>query len=105
MDHVINENSFPAFDDEENYEFSSSTFGADSEPCSCLKLNLGTDDCPRFSCACHKSNIAVRWAIKNHPVFSRILDKLSSHSGSVKNSINLYKLNISKKAVYFKHTF
>ena len=61
-------------------------------------LNFGTDDFPRFSCACHKNNIAVRWAIKNHPVLSRTLAKLSAYSVSVKNSINFYKLNISEKA-------
>jgi hypothetical protein len=31
-----------------------------------LKINLGTNDLPRFSCACHMSNIAVRMAIKKH---------------------------------------
>lgn len=98
VDRDIDEDSFPAFDDEEVYDYSSSAFGSDSKPCYFCNLNLGTDECPRFSCACHKSNIAVRWAIKNHPVFSRILARLSSHSGKVKNSINLYKLNISKKS-------
>ena len=82
---VIDESLFPAFDE----DFLRSDFVNYSEPHFCIKLNLGTDECPRFSCACHKNNIAVRWAIKNHTTLSRDLAKLSSYAGSVKNSINL----------------
>ena len=52
----------------------------------------------RFSCSCHKCNIAVRWAIKKCPPLVKILAKLSKYAGTVKNSINLYKMHISKKA-------
>jgi len=98
VNRIINESDFPDYDETKLYNFSASIHDKSSEPCYLLKLNLGTCDCPRFSCACHKSNCAVRWAIKNHPIFSRVLARLSSHASSVKNSINVYKLNISKKA-------
>jgi len=49
-------------------------------------LNIGNNNCPRFACACHKNNLAVRWAIKNHPVLTRVLAKLSKYAAAVKNS-------------------
>ena len=82
------------FNDTDEYSFKS----RDSEPLKCFKINLGTAECPRFSCACHKCNIAVRMAIKKCPSLTRVLAKLSKYAGAVKNSINLYKLHISKKA-------
>jgi len=82
------------FNDTDEYSFKS----RDSEPLKCFKINLGTAECPRFSCTCHKCNIAVRMAIKKCPSLTRVLAKLSKYAGAVKNFINLYKLHISKKA-------
>jgi hypothetical protein len=83
------------FDESDEYE---NRYEFHSDPSSHFMLNIGEDKCSRFGCACHKNNIAVRLAIKSHPVLSRVLAKLSSYAATVKNSINLYKLNISKKA-------
>ena len=40
VDRDIDEDSFPAFDDEEDYDYSSSAFCSDSKPCYFLNLNL-----------------------------------------------------------------
>lgn len=42
-----------------------------------FQIKLGTDEIPRFSCANHKCNIAIRMAIKSHADISRVLIKLS----------------------------
>ena len=61
-------------------------------------MELGTDKLPRYSCACHKNNIAVRWAINADKYLPRVLKNLSSYSAKHKNSINRNKLSIQKKA-------
>lgn len=42
-----------------------------------LNINLGSDDIPRFSCGCHKLNLAIRKAIKAHKPLVNILSKLN----------------------------
>ena len=59
-------------------------------------MELGTDKLPRYSCACHKNNIAVRWAINADKYLPRVLKNLSSYSAKHKNSINRNKLSIQK---------
>ncbi len=46
-----------------------------------LSIKLGSSEIPRFSCANHKCNIAVRKAIKQHDHLTSILKKLSSYAG------------------------
>ena len=67
-----------------------------------LKNNLwfilkGTNKLPRFSCAAHKMNIAVRAAIKSHPGFSRVLRNLSRFAANIKHTIDLMKIYLDKK--------
>lgn len=58
---VVEHESFNDEDEIAEYELSENrTFIKE------LKINLGTNDLPRYSCACHKNNIAVRMAIKKH---------------------------------------
>ena len=47
-----------------------------------LTIKLGNNEIPRFSCANHKCNIAVRRAIKQHNDLTAILKKLSSYAGT-----------------------
>lgn len=43
-----------------------------------LDIRMGDDQIPRFSCACHKLNIAIRWAIEKQRTVSRALARLNS---------------------------
>ena len=57
---------------------------------------MGSNKLPRFSCAAHKLNIAVRTAIKSSKSFSRILKTLSQFESSI-HSISLSTLHLNKK--------
>ena len=62
----------------------------------CLEIQLGTNRLPRFSCACHKTNIAVRKAIKQSPTLARSLAALSKFASDVRKSIqssHIFRLN------------
>ena len=56
-----------------------------------LSIELGTDVFPRFSCACHKNNIAVRWAISKDENLSKALTLLSSLRLNTKISLAALK--------------
>ena len=58
----------------------------------------GSRKLPRFSCACHKNNIAVRLAIKNDKYLPKVIKRLSSYSAKQKNSISRVKFSIKNKA-------
>jgi hypothetical protein len=60
-----------------------------------LKINLGSNDLPRFSCACHKSNIAVRMAIKKHSLAKK-LKQLSKFAARTRRVIKLSRIHIKK---------
>lgn len=63
-----------------------------------LNIELGTNMLPRYSCAAHKINLAVRESIKSCPGFSNILTKLSNFAASIRRS-NVLSVNfIEKKA-------
>ena len=62
-----------------------------------LKISLGSNELPRFACSAHKMNIAVRKAILSHKPLSNMLSALSKFSASVKKSVNLSKIHLSKK--------
>jgi hypothetical protein len=49
----------------------------DDEIITTLFIEIGTCILPRYSCACHKGNIAVRAAIKNHQDLAKDLKNLS----------------------------
>ena len=62
-----------------------------------LKINLGSNDLPRFSCAAHKANIAVKMAINKNSIFSQLSTKLNKYSSCVRSSIKISKSHIQKK--------
>jgi hypothetical protein len=63
-----------------------------------LVIGLGTDELPRYSCACHKANIAVRMSIKKSTEASSILAALSSFAGRSRKSINDSLVHIKEKS-------
>ncbi|RNA09202.1 zinc finger BED domain-containing 1-like [Brachionus plicatilis] len=70
----------------------------ESEEINILNIELGTNMIPRYSCAAHKINLAVRAAIKSCPVFSNTLTKLSKFASSIRR-FNVLSVNfIEKKA-------
>ena len=54
-----------------------------------LKINSGADNIPRFSCANHKFNIAVRAAITVHIELTEILKNLNKANSSIRRSVSL----------------
>jgi len=54
-----------------------------------LNISMGSTDLPRFQCACHKLNIAVRTAISNNKEITDILEKLCRENRSIRKSIQV----------------
>jgi hypothetical protein len=45
-----------------------------------LIINLGSNELPRFSCACHKANVAMRIAIKKYkPFYNQLRARLEKY--------------------------
>lgn len=63
-----------------------------------LHINLGSNDIPRLSCACHKANVAVRMAVKKHESFSTLLAALSKFAARTRASINQSRIHINEKS-------
>lgn len=62
-----------------------------------FEINFGSDDLPRFSCANHKLNIAVRGAISIHRELTQILKDLNKTNAHIRRSIQLnYAFNLEK---------
>ena len=62
-----------------------------------FKIKLGTADLPRFSCAAHKANIAVRMAISCNQTLLNIIKQLNKYSSAVRASIKLSKSHIQAR--------
>ncbi len=62
-----------------------------------LNINLGSDDIPRFSCGCHKLNLAIRKAIKAHKPLVNILSKLNKANAHFRRVCKLSKIFRNKK--------
>jgi len=58
------------------------------QPTNNLKIQLGTCELPRFSCACHKLNICLRTAISRHALANK-LRMLNSSNAHIRRSIQL----------------
>ena len=54
-----------------------------------LEIELGTNKLPRFSCACHKTNLAVRKAIKSSKAFVNALAALNNFASKSHQSHEL----------------
>ena len=57
-----------------------------------LNINLGTDDLPRYQCADHKLDIAVKTAIKMHPELTKIIQILNKSNNHFKRVCKLRKM-------------
>lgn len=67
------------------------------EPLTERELELGVNKIPRFSCACHKANLAVRHAISMHQI-GEDLKKLNTANAHTRKSIELNKVFAQSKA-------
>jgi len=54
-----------------------------------LQINLGSNDIPRFSCACHKLNIIIHSAIENQGALKDIIKELGKLASKLRNSSQL----------------
>ena len=71
----------------------------DSIPQTEYNINLGTSHTPRFSCACHKLNLALRHAITVHKVLSDIIVDLNQANSRIRRSVCLRKLFRDRKSI------
>jgi hypothetical protein len=57
-----------------------------------LKINLGSDDLPRYQCGNHKLDIVGRKAVKSHPQLLNITKKINKSNVHFKKVIKLSKI-------------
>lgn len=76
------------FDESAEYDFTKNG-NKSGEIYDKFEIELGTSKLPRFSCANHKCNIAVRLATKKHNDLSRVLRSLSKYAAKTKHSLSL----------------
>lgn len=67
-----------------------------SDPINLLDIEIGTYSVPRYSCAAHKINLAVRSSIKSCQSFARMLANLSRFAKSIRVS-NVNSLDFINK--------
>ena len=87
-------------DERAEYEFKNN-----DELISCLELEIGSFRIPRFSCSCHKGNLAIRKAIKASDYFSKLLQSLSKQASSIKKSIVLSSRHRKSKSKIQREQF
>ena len=68
------------FNDLDKFQFKNEL----NKPYCDYEIELGSSKTARYSCACHKCNIAVRLAIKKHTVLCNLLSKLSKYAAKKK---------------------
>ena len=54
-----------------------------------LSLEIGSNQVPRFNCACHKLNLAIRLATRNHQELSDLLKSITQSSVNIRKVIRL----------------
>ena len=84
IDSHTNLDSQNQYEQTEEYDFNGV-----NELITCLELEIGSTRIPRFSCVCHKGNLAIRKAITQSSHFSELLKSLSKQATSIKRSIVL----------------
>lgn len=72
-----------------NYNFDIHYDLSKGQPVKDLRINLGTNDLPRFSCGNHKLNLAVRDAISKHPEIKDIIFELEKSNSHIRRCIQL----------------
>lgn len=60
-------------------------------------IEIGDNKIPRYSCACHKANLAVRHAISMHPIGEN-LKLLNNSNNHIRKSVELNKVFLKKKS-------
>ena len=60
-------------------------------------IEIGDSKIPRYSCACHKANLAVRHAISMHPIGEN-LKLLNTSNNHIRKSVELNKVFFKNKA-------
>lgn len=65
---------------------------AKGKPLKDLNIKLGSAELPRFSCANHKLNLAVRHAITNHPQLKETIETLQSTISHIRRSIQTNRI-------------
>jgi hypothetical protein len=68
-----------------------------NNPIENLKINLGSDDIPRYQCANHKLDIVIRKAIQNHSEILAIVKKLNKSNAHFKRTCKLSRAFRKKK--------
>jgi hypothetical protein len=59
------------------------------QPIKNLELTIGSNDVPRFSCANHKLNLAVRHSLESHRIICQIILRITRQNSHIRNCINL----------------
>ncbi|CAF0713084.1 unnamed protein product [Brachionus calyciflorus] len=59
------------------------------QPINNLTLKIGSNELPRFSCSCHKLNLAVRHAMESHITICNIIRRINNSNSHIRRSINL----------------
>lgn len=59
------------------------------EPIKDLVINFGTCDLPRFSCANHKLNLAIRHACKNFKPLIRVVNTVNASNSHFRKTVKL----------------
>ncbi len=87
------QNEITLTEEPRNFDDTHFEFNFDSQyerrPYETLKINFGSADLPRFSCANHKLNVAVRGAISIHHKFTQILKDLNKANSKIRRSVQL----------------
>ena len=88
-------------DDSDEYDL----INSNRKVLNCLNLVIGSTNIPRYSCACHKANLAIRKAIKQSSYFSDLLSTLSRHASTIKKSIVLSNRHNKNKCKIHRQQF
>jgi hypothetical protein len=78
--------------DESEYDLNLGT------PIDILEIEVSTRKIPRYSCAAHKCNIAVRKSVKQEEEVSDTLVDLSQHASNTRKSIKLSEIHYKTKS-------
>lgn len=67
-------------------------------PINDLKLEIRSKKVPRYSCANHKLNLAIRKSIKDHEKLNNLLKTMSKYASSSKKKLELARILRRKKS-------
>jgi hypothetical protein len=76
-------------EEEINFDYDQYYDTSRGQPIENLDLTIGSNRIPRYSCANHKLNLAVRHALETHQVICRLIRRITRHNSHIRNCINL----------------